>query len=226
MLISLGTPCMNRTYDLKKVMSSRLESAAASPPAEIVIINYQSKDDLDDYIHTLEMPDGVGLIYRRYTGKHTTYYTAHAVNLAVMSGNGDYIGYIDADAYVHPEYVQTIRKLAEAGNVYIRGRTYRNMFIIQRQAFIDAGGYDERFELYGPEDKDFQARMSRRGIPVTEYDDKYVWNIPTPKHRKRLNYKGQYSSDMMAKMMYPIFEMNNYYEILVANEGKKWAQWD
>ena len=41
---------MNRTYDLKKTLPLTIQAADASPPVEIVVLNYNSKDDLEDYI--------------------------------------------------------------------------------------------------------------------------------------------------------------------------------
>ena len=46
MLISLCLPCHNRTHDLKRVMPYLLGAANFSPPVEIVVIDYNSQDDL------------------------------------------------------------------------------------------------------------------------------------------------------------------------------------
>ena len=43
---------MNRCYDLKKSLPYLIESARLSPPVEIFVLNYGSKDDLDEYIKT------------------------------------------------------------------------------------------------------------------------------------------------------------------------------
>jgi len=49
-LISICIPCKNRTYDLKKTIPHIIRAANISPPVEIVVINYGSEDDLNEYI--------------------------------------------------------------------------------------------------------------------------------------------------------------------------------
>ena len=73
MLISLCTACHGRTHDLQAVMPYKLEAAAESPPVEICILNYNSPDDLDEYIHSLQMPEGVTLTYKVYTKRNFWY---------------------------------------------------------------------------------------------------------------------------------------------------------
>ena len=48
--ISFCIPCMGRAHDLKKTMPHLIKAAIKSPPVEIVILDYNSKDDLEKYI--------------------------------------------------------------------------------------------------------------------------------------------------------------------------------
>lgn len=218
--------CMNRTYDLKVTMPTWLAEAAENPPVEICVLNYQSTDDMDDYIHSLDIPDGVSFIYRRYTGKQKTYHMAHSMNLTVLASHGEYFSILGADAILYPGYMKIIRKLIDEGYLWMSALRKQGCITCQRQAFIDAGGFDERFEFYGPEDKDFKYRMLRRGNKCGWIPKGFIDSIETPKSQKGINYRGRPNWRQMAEMMHPIYRENLKAKTLVANEGKEWGSWE
>lgn len=230
MLISLCIPNRNRTYDLKYIMPRLLDAAATSPPVEIVVVDYNSTDDLHQYMMSvMEMPidRSIRLVYRKYTGRDY-YHMAHARNLSVLAASGEYFVILSADIWIDPEFLPAVRKLiAENQYVWMEGTRYKGVICCRRQEFIAAGGYDERYEFYGPEDRDLALRLYRRGGKTAYLPSQYVHVIQTPDEVKVQGYRLPISKREMSRRMARIYEENNKVnEILVANEGVPWGRWE
>lgn len=229
MLISICIPCHNRAYDLKQILPRLIEIANASPPVEIAVLDYNSPDDLHELMErTLAgamLAGGNLLTYRKYTGR-SYYHMAHARNLSVRIAHGDFVVISSCDLWFGPDFIPRIRELAAEGSVWMRAGRYCGVVAIRRDEFIASGGFDERFEFYGPEDRDQELRMRRRGAKFGELDYNQIHCIPTPDAVKVQNYREQISKREMAKRMHAILDENIAQGSLVANAGKEWGAWD
>jgi hypothetical protein len=99
------------------------------------------------------------------------------------------------------------------------------IFACQHGEFINAGGYDERFEFYGPEDRDLDLRLQRRGSEFGLVPNGLMSVIPTSDEDKVKNFRLKLSKQGMGRLMRPIFEENIANGVLVANQGREWGQW-
>ena len=228
MMISVCIPCMNRAHDLKQTLPSNIEAANVSPPVEIVILDYNSQDGLEEYINntreTISLADGNLLTYAKYTGR-SYYHMAHARNLSVLASSGDYVNISNADVFFAESYFKIIRELLLLEEpVWIKSRRYPGVLICRRQEFIDAGGFDERFEFYGPEDKDLISRLQRRGGKFVSFPLGIITDIRTPNSEKVKNYRLALSKGQMSQRMKPIHEENIRDCVMVANEGAEWGE--
>lgn len=242
MIISLCIPVMNRADDLKQTLPHTIKAAKASPPVEIVVLNYDSKDDLDEYIKTVDYP----ITYVK-SPNHKFFSISHSRNCAVKASHGDYTVVQDADIFLHEDTVKTWRKLIEKHNptwlieegrfvdhVHVGGR----LPVIKREEFMSMGGYDERFNLCGPEDKDLCMRLHRRGGKFVTYSRHLTDEIHTRQERKVSNldsaefkakipptepHKIQMLKYSMQLAMRKYYLENNEKGMLVANEGKEWG---
>jgi hypothetical protein len=227
MLISYCVPCHNRTYDLKKTLPLAIQAANESPPVEIVVLNYNSQDDLDDYmLDDLHDGDCHLLSYKKYTARDY-YHMAHARNLSVLASKGEFIVVSSADVLISDNYFVAMRDaLEEDDYVWIR---HSNRFVgiigVKRTEFIEAGGFDERFEFYGKEDKDLKLRLERRGGIVKILPDTFLSLIPTLKEDKFKNYRLKLSRKQMGNRAKKIYEENIKNEVLVVNKDG-WGAWD
>lgn len=226
MKISVCIPCMNRADDLKWAMPRLLAAASISPPIEVVVLDYNSQDRLADYMATVcSLVHNVSMIYRRYEGRDY-YHMAHARNLAMLEGTGDYLLSFMADISMAPDYLQMLRGELERGIVWAHhSDRFVGVICVDRQEFVDAGGYDERFEFYGKEDKDLLARLHRRGASHIQIPD-WLTLLPTPWPKKLENYRGGLGRRQMGKLSKAIYQENNERGVLVANEGKDWGSWN
>ena len=155
MKISLCITVMNRTDDFKQTLPHTIKAAKASPPVEIVVLDYDSKDDLAEYIKTVDYP----ITYKK-SPNHEFFSISHSRNLSVLASSGDYIAILDADITPHENFVQTLRHhieeerptwMVEYGRfIHVGDKKFTagRMLICKREEFIMAGGYDERFTLF------------------------------------------------------------------------------
>jgi len=247
MIISICIPNMNRTYDLKQTLPKTIQAINNSPPAEIVVLDYDSKDDLEEYIKTTKdtvfLEEGNTLLYTK-SPNHPYFSISHSRNLAALASHGEYIIILDADISPHEDFINYIRELIEKENpiwmcekgLTIEGFTAGRIPVVKRDEFISAGGYDERFNVCGPEDKDICMRLHRRGGKFIAFPHSLTDEIYTPRKEKIRNlnlelYKDElpkgkgWTKLVMSRTMRKIYEENNANKALVANEGKEWGKW-
>lgn len=227
MIISLCIPVMNRLHDLIKTMPYVLETANASPPVEIVVLDYCSTDGLklwfDRMMQGVYKADENCIRYIRYSGK-STFHRAHAFNLSILASTGDYAVLMGADAIPSPEYVATLRRLIADGYNWMHAKDVCGIVAFEKQEFIAAGGYDERFELYGPEDREIEERMLRRGVKLGIVPKGLMRVIRTTDEDKVKNYDIKANKGQMSRMMRPILEESRLNNTMIANmEG--WGRW-
>lgn len=201
-------------------------AANASPPVEIAILDYNSDEEVAETLGDawMQLIDGNRLVCARYEGREH-YHLAHAWNLAVKASKGDYIAIMGCDAVLAENYIVEARKLIAEGCVWMRGRYYKGIMLCEREEFIDAGGYDERLEFYGGEDKDLEFRLKRRGSKFGLMPDNLVYTLRTANPAKTKNFRLPLSKREMMKMNSQIRAENSAAGVLVANEGKEWGSW-
>lgn len=213
MLISYCVPIRNRAADFKQALPTILEAARRSPPVEIVILDYGSTDCLASYLG----PYFAEIRYRFHDAPH--FHMAKARNLAVTAGRGEYLISTNADTLLDKSYFEVVRKLVEETGCDVARAGKRNgVLVVKREEFMKAGGFDERFEFYGPEDRDLVARLERRKLKMAFYDPGLVRDIHTPDDVKVQGYRLPISKREMSKRMRPIFEQNKAEGRLTANE--------
>lgn len=206
-------------------MSSIIQSANESPPVEIVIVNYGSKDDLDEYITSVkeskELSVDNKLTYVKYSSDH--YHMAKARNLAAFSSSGDYLMTSSTDISLHIDCIRVIRKTLETNQFeFIYPEHMGGIITCKRSEFMSSGGYDNRFEFYSPEDKDLLARLIRRGCRYREVPGNLVKIIRTDNSDKIKNYRLNISKREMHNRMVKIYDENIRNKVLVVNKGVIW----
>lgn len=234
---------MNRTSDLRQTLPATIKAAKASPPVEIVILDYDSKDDLVDYLKTIDYP----ITYAK-SPNHQFFSISHSRNCAALSSHGDYVVIQDADIALREDTIKMWREMIEKENPtwmceygrfidhkYIGGR----LLVCKKAEFVAMGGYDERFNLCGPEDKDIAMRLHRRGGRFITYprdvineihtrQEKKIQNLDKDKYRAMVDpdepHKVQMTKYLMQLAMRKIYLENNEKGALVANKGKQWGK--
>ena len=228
MIISYCVPCHNRTYDLKEALPSVVKAANVSPPVEIMILDYNSPDDLSVYmkymIEITEFTGGSRLSYKKYAGRDY-FPVAHARNLSVLASIGEFLIISCADYLLNKNYFKVVRKILEDEDlVWLHPYKVAGVLGCYREEFIDAGGFDERFEYYGKEDKDIVLRLKRRGKKFAQSPLGLVEAIYTPKGEKYRNIRPGHSRRWVETYSKSIYEENIANKVLVANKDG-WGKW-
>jgi glycosyltransferase involved in cell wall biosynthesis len=211
---------MNRLDDLIATLPKKIGATIESPPVEIVVVDYNSRDGLGEYAHSSLFT------YRKYTGRDT-YSAAHANNLAMMAGSGEYVVLVPADVYLEDGYLSSLRDRINQGAVWCNtAKKHRSTIAILKTEFVAAGGYDERFEMYGPDDLDLIERLERRGVQHGFIPDELVKDIYTSPEKKVANYrlKGM-DHKRLGQLSIPYYLENKAAGALVANPGVEWGKW-
>ncbi len=227
MLISLCTAIKNRLDDLRQVMPARIAAANASPPVEIAILDCGSTDGLPEYMDELidiaRLDHGNFITYKRIEREY--WHVAKAYNMAVLMGKGEYIFHLMADASISRDCITHIRTLISDGCAWGMANHYCGNKFFSKDELIDAGGFDERFELYGPEDKDLHHRLLLRGSKFGQIPDGMITEIYTPDDKKLENYSIKGTKREFSRAMRIYYQDNIDNEVTVANQGKEWGTW-
>lgn len=213
-LITICIPCKNRTYDLKNIIPKIL--AVIDEKVEILVLNYGSTDDLDEYIKT------VPVSYIKYMD-NPFFHMAHSRNILGRQASGKYILTFCADVDFKKGFIEEIRKkLSEYDCVRISGHSYPGIIVVKKEDFIKVGGYDERFEFYGGEDKELIERLLRNGLNFGYISQEYLSIIPTSKSTKIKHYRIK-SWHKMKEYKTKIWAENTVNNLMTANVGKDWG---
>lgn len=213
MLISLCTPTMNRLPDLRATMPSRIRAALNGAPAEISIVNYGTDTETDEYIESLH--EGNMFIFSKHNAPY--YHQAHAYNLAIKQSRGAFFWLMGADVYLSADAILEARKLIAQGYNFLYVSRYRGAIVCERELFEKVGGYDERFEFYGPEDRELELRLLRNGAKRGVLPSHLMNIIRTPPSAKVANYRIRRNHYEHSAVMSEIYRENAENYITRAN---------
>jgi hypothetical protein len=177
------TTCKGRTQHLEQTLPANLKDNLS---ARSVLVNYNSRDHLDEYLrkkHGRDIESGKLSVYR-FT-EPGPFRMAHAKNLAhrlaILEG-ADVLVNVDADNFAGRDFDRyAVEQLADQESFLwarmMRGDMKRGIsgrIAVTTRAFMAAGGYDEVFSAWGPDDKDFNVRLRRLGFMGREIDHRFL----------------------------------------------------
>jgi hypothetical protein len=229
-LISWCLPCHKRHADLFTTLPLVIAAANASPPVEIVIVDYGDQKPLGWKVrellgqHALRHENGCMVVVNR---TYPYFHMAHARNVSIRSATGEVV--VIASADIIPAvglFAELRRRFARSGSRLLRpsNGTYEGVIACYRDELVAAGGFDERIEFYGPEDKELSDRLDRRHVTQSEYPSSMLAIIPTPEDVKVSHYRETRSKQSMHKHGMVAWRDNEARGVLVANEGQSWGQ--
>tara|TARA_R110000868_G_scaffold79604_26_gene226466 strand:+ start:234 stop:704 length:471 start_codon:yes stop_codon:yes gene_type:complete len=153
----------------------------------------------------------------------------HARNVALRVATGDYVTIGQTDVHWHPHAFASIglRLKTHPDIDCLRSMTdgYIGVITCRREQLLAVGGYDERFEFYGSEDKDLLSRLGRLKLHIATYDlDDLLVLKRTPKHQKVMNYRLPLTLSEMSRLSKLVKTDNDTSGRIVVNEGIEWGQ--
>lgn len=181
--VGFCTTCKGRAQHIKETLPANLRD---NKKAHIALVNYNSQDDLDEFIQAHHMGDiesGRLAVYR-FT-EPGPFRMAHAKNLAhrlAMLGGADVLVNIDADNFAGKDFDQYAVQELSHGDDFLwslmkKGEMHRGIsgrIAVTAKAFLLVGGYDEFYSEWGPDDKDFKVRLRRVGFTGRQIADSFL----------------------------------------------------
>jgi radical SAM protein with 4Fe4S-binding SPASM domain len=181
--LSFCVSCMNRLEFLKKTLLHNLNlinSLTETYNIELVLLNYNSEDDMDEYLNQdifKQFIDDKILIYKKVNNKDF-FHRTNARNIAHLAATGDILCNSDVDCYLSEELIkETYDAFNEHGlnNIIFCGSTNYNFgyICLSKYNFILLDGYNENIYYYGAEDYDILIRFclkTKNKIKILEKD--------------------------------------------------------
>ncbi len=233
MTLTIAIPCHSRLEDLLLSLGSIVAAANASPPVELLIIDYGGAVDIAAALEAplqacpLDSPNTLRVVQYR---KRKYFHCTHARNLGIRCATGEYVLASSADVELEPNAVAVIRALIdEKGPTWLRPYTERRrhlepgFIVAKRTELLEAGGFDERFEYYGPDDRDLASRLERRGGRCALYPYEVYRVRPTPSALQANGYRKRISKKRMSDKGRVLYIENVAAGVLIANEGVDWG---
>jgi hypothetical protein len=194
------TTCKGRAQHLKLTLPKNLADNIDYADAKFLILNYASPDDLMEYLtseHAAAIASGRLVVYTYPQAE--VFRMAHAKNLAHRLGileGGEILVNLDADNYTGPGFAAYIAQMFQRrSDIFLgigqikRGITPRGLcgrIVVTAHAFLNAGGYDERFETWSPDDKDFSQRLRCLGYELHVIDERFMDCV---RHNDRMRFR-------------------------------------
>lgn len=220
MKIAFVTTCKGRVQHIARTLPINLEDNADYDNAVFIVLDYNSPDDLLEYLRTNHenLIESGRLQVFSYGGEHP-FRMAHAKNmvhrLGILAG-ADVLVNMDADNFTGPGFASYIAEQFQRDDIFLwakmvkdgQDRTARGVsgrIAVTSRAFINAGGYDERFNDWSPDDKDFNTRLRRLGYEGVEIDRRFVHAIL---HNDKMRFR-EYKHAATTAQEYTIDHVND-----------------
>jgi len=226
--ISLCTTCMNRAENLKATLPKNIEDNKSYPNLEFVILDYNSTDDLRQWMRQ-NMMDHIerGRVVYCHTREPKYYQMGHSRNVAFKLASGDIINSVDADNYINEGFADVLNKMADvcpSKGVFCKGkRSMHGRIGFYRDEFLALGGYDEDLIGYGFDDHNLVYRAMASGYKMMWWGGKYCDRIKTDRKDVTTNIESK-SWKATEKINKEITFNKLEAEEFVANQDRHWGK--
>lgn len=196
--IAFVTTCRNRTQHLRVTLPRNIADNTDYPNCVFVVLSYGDQPELDEFIWTCHAADIYSgkLVYYRNLDP-AVFKMSHAKNQAHRAGileGADILVSLDADNFTGPGFASYVAEQFSEERVFlwavmIKGvlpRGINGRIAVSRNAFLCLGGYDEKFEAWSGEDKDFNLRLVRSGYIGKPIDPRFLNAIP---HTDKMRFR-------------------------------------
>lgn len=203
-MIAFCSTLKGRLPHLTKTLIQNIADNADCVDLKFILLLYNETDDRVREWLTKEcgahISSGRLVVYQFNDGG--LFRMGHGKNLSHRLGmleGADVLVNLDADNFTGPGFANWIADQhidQPQSNTFLwakiirgQGRQFRGCsgrIAVTPRQFILAGGYDEKYNTYAPDDKDFNTRLQRLGMERREIDIQYLRSVP---HKDGLRYQ-------------------------------------
>jgi hypothetical protein len=190
MMIAFCTTCKGRVEHLERTLPKNLGDNVQSRNLKFIVLAYGDNEPRRYLGHPDfgNLIDGGRLVLYEFP-EGETFRMAHAKNMAHRCGmleGADILVNVDADNFTGPGFASYVanqfqkHKYSFLWSRMIRSgpdrlpRGISGRIAVTKDAFLKAGGYDEQFQAWSPDDKDFNLRLRRLGYQGIEIENQYL----------------------------------------------------
>lgn len=180
---------MGRMHHLKETLPQNIRDnpATANMDVEFVVLNYNSQDDLHEWMTTdpdMKAHIESGLVRYGKTTDPEEFHHSHAKNMAHRMATGDVLCNLDADNYLGQGFAKFLNKeFSEDIDIVINPSVrmlkeakadasgFYGRIAISKDNFTALHGYDEEFFGWGGEDPDLNRRAKGMNLKHLRIED-------------------------------------------------------
>jgi len=222
--ISIVTTCMDRCSCIKQTYKKNIDDSLSYPNVEFVLINYNSKDDLDGYVRNNLIGYIESGILNYYRTNEPKYYSmCHSRNIGFTMAKGEIVCSVDADHYINkgfPERINSLANIFHEKTVFCKSKhKNRGRLCFRKKEFFEMlGGYDEAIKGYGFDDQDLLCRAARLGFKIVKFGGDFCRITEDHRRHPGKNYEEHWRYTQRKNSLISL--LNIKLGILKANEGK------
>jgi glycosyltransferase involved in cell wall biosynthesis len=192
--ISICIPCMNRTDDLKRTLIRSIEANKGYPNFEVILLNYNSSDDLHKYIQSNKMRYYLKLgIVKYYITRTPKFYNpTYAKNLAASLSSGSILVHANCDSIIPVgfcDYTNSYLSSTQKSFLLSDDACSCGKIAIKKDDFLSIGGYDEELSDYGYTNESLIKKLKYSGYVEAFWVNEFKRSLPTLKEKRAENMR-------------------------------------
>ncbi len=231
-IISFCITCMGRLYQLRETLPANLELMAPHANVEFVILNYNSPDELHEWMREQHLDlIRAGRIRYALNPAPERFHASKAKNQAHRLATGDILVNLDADNFIGGSYGLMMEWFARNFDICLHmfSGTYGDgsfgRIAMARKHFLALGGYDESFMPMGAQDRDLIRRARAYGLKKIHVSDSRIGHALVNDWEAKMKFTGYTADDFQMMNRANLSAMRTRLDQgrFLANEGTHWG---
>lgn len=198
--IAFCSTCRGRVQHLRETLPKNLADNASFENTVFIVLGYGDRDGLDEFMRSPEIMQHIQsgrVVYYNFP-EPEVFHMAGAKNMAHRCGmreGATILVNLDADNFTTPNFAQYIAdQFKEDPKCFLWAKMLRGVLprgingriAMTKHAFLNIGGYDEKFDTWNHDDKDANMRLRRLGYNGRQIHPRYLDAI---RHTDKMRFK-------------------------------------